>query len=147
MIAGQKCNPPSIEHGADVPATCGVCARRSHAIAYFPDRYGQKLWMWICDDCVQPAKVIYMAKPKELEKYENQAICASTEKTKDDLFTALFKAAYDEGADRIADISPDMMDKIILRAMATGDLIVAQQKFLIEYSEAMRDIVKNEIPF
>lgn len=88
-----------------------------------------------------------MLKPKQLDKLESDAICRATEETRTETFQALFMAAYNAGVDRIADITPEMMDKIVEDATNSGDLIIAQQKWLLAYSEKLKDAVKNDIPF
>lgn len=129
------------------PATCAVCARRSHGLAYGM-KLGEPVW-WLCDFCVYTSamKVSEMNTVK-LNQFEIMAIEHAAKETINDILPAIFEKLWGQGIRSLEDMNGDNYNTILAEVAGSDDYKKAIQKVLIEYSNRIRkDIQTQAVPF
>ena len=129
------------------PATCAICARRSHGLAY-GTRLGEPVW-WLCDFCVYPSamKVSEMNTLK-LNQFEIMAIEHAAQVTVEDILGAIFEKLWGQGIRSLEDMNGANYQAVLAEVAKSEDYKKAVGKVLIEYSNRIRkDIQTQAVPF
>ncbi|MFZ5674297.1 MAG: hypothetical protein ACOZAM_15150 [Pseudomonadota bacterium] len=129
------------------PATCTVCARRSHGLAY-GTKLGEPVW-WICDFCVYTsAQKVSEMNTLKLNQFEIMAIEHAAKETIDDILPAIFEKLWGQGIRNLEDMNGSNYPAILAEVASSPDYKAAIQKVLIEYSNRIRkDIQTQAVPF
>lgn len=129
------------------PATCCVCARRSHGLAY-GTKLGEPVW-WICDFCVYTsAQKVSEMNTLKLNQFEIMAIEHAAQATVEDILAAIFEKLWGQGIRNLEDMNGDNYKTVLAEVTASPDYKAAVGKVLIEYSNRIRkDIQTQAVPF
>ena len=134
--------------GDKEPYVCSICGREAGSYGTTPSC--DRPIMWLCQDptCLSIAERVYRMKPKELSRYESQAVKSSTAKVMPELINALCTTLFENGAADLNKLTPEQFDKVVAAANARGEIErIMAQAFEHRADKIKEQIIDGAVPF